>query len=512
MPDISILLHQSDDVAIALEPLEPGRRLRDVVIAEPIPALHKFAIRDISAGTPVKKYGEIIGYSSANISAGGWAHTHNLEMGRLLEESRKPKQTERQALDKIEDRYFLGFPNREGNPGTRNYIVIASTVDCSAHAVDLATQELNKKREWYSRRFANVDGIVGLTHDSGCGLVGMSPGHLRQNLTMRNLLDHPNVGASVVVQLGCEKSQAAIVFGEKKIVPLKDATGSDDDRIPFLTIQEQSGTWETVEQIVRYVENVLLPAADKRRRKLFPADNLIIAEQCGGSDAASGLTANASIGFASDLFVRCGATPFISETTETFGAEHIFGSRASNPEIADRYLSFVEEYIEYVARGDGNAQSNLSYGNQERGLSTIAEKSLGAIAKAGTTSLRWVVDYGERITGKGLGFMNGPAFDPASATGQTAGGAQVGIFSTGSGSCFGGILSPWVKVVSNSETWERMVDMEINAGGILDGTNTFESVGREIFETVLAVASGAKTYSEKVGYSVVNIWNSGVIT
>ena len=512
MPDNSLLLHRSDDVAIALESIEEGRQIRGITIAEPIPELHKFAVRDLPAGAPVRKYGEIIGYTSADVSAGNWIHTHNLEMGKLLEESRKPTQTGSDAPDPIDDRYFLGFPNRDGNPGTRNYIAIASTVDCSAHAVDLATEELNKKREWYSRRFANVDGIVGLTHDSGCGLVGLSPGHLRQNLTMRNLLDHPNVGASVVVQLGCEKSQAGIVFGDQRIVPLKDATGPEDERIPFLTIQEHSGTWETVEQIVRYVEDVLLPAADKRRRKLFPAKHLVIAEQCGGSDAASGLTANASIGYASDLFVRCGATPFISETTETFGAEHIFGSRAANPEIAEKYLAYVNEYVSYLGRGSGSAQSNLSYGNKQRGLTTIAEKSLGAIAKAGTTNLCWVVDYGERITEKGLGFMNGPAFDPASATGQTAGGAQVGIFSTGSGSCFGGILSPWVKVVSNSETWNRMVDMEINAGGILEGTDAVETVGREIFETALAVASGAKTYSEKTGYSVVNIWNSGSIT
>jgi altronate hydrolase len=331
-------------------------------------------------------------------------------------------------------------------------------------------------------------------------------------MTMRNLLDHPNVASSVVVQLGCEKSQAGVVFGEQRVVPLKGLVEPAGDRIPYLTIQENSGTWETVEQIVEYVEKVLLPAADRRRRTLIPASDLIVAMQCGGSDAASGLTANPAIGTASDLLVRCGASPFISETTETFGAEHLFARRAATKAIADRYFGFVDSYQAYLATGGGTPQHNLSYGNQERGLTTIAEKSLGAIAKAGTTALRWVVDYGERIEAPGLGFMNGPAFDPASATGQTAGGAQVGVFSTGSGSCFGGILAPWIKVVSNTETYERMIDMEVNAGGILDGTATIERVGRQIFESILAAAGGAATYSEKSGYEVVNIWDSGTVT
>ena len=513
MAETYIRLHETDNVAIALHQMNPGDRVESTTVTEEIPALHKLALRDIENDQPVYKYGQIIGYATADISAGSWVHLHNLEMGKLLDEIRGYEEISPPEPEvPIDDRYFMGFRNADGRSGTRNYIVIASTVDCSARAVEMAAEELSKRSTWLNRRYANVDGVIGLTHDSGCGLVAMSPGHRRQNLTMKNLLDHPNVGASVVVQLGCEKSQAGLVFGEKRIVPLRGNPDPSTRKIPYVTIQEQSGTWETVEQIVSYVENTLMPYSDRRRRELIPASDLAVALQCGGSDAASGLTANAAIGIAADLLVRCGASPFISETTETFGAERAFASRAVTKEVADRYLGFVASYQEYLARGKGNPQSNLSYGNKERGLTTIAEKSLGAVAKSGTSALSWAVDYGEGVPGPGVGFMNGPAFDSASATGQTAGGAQVGVFSTGSGSCFGGVLAPWIKVVSNSETFQRMIDMEIDAGGILDGTDTIDHVGRTIFEYILAAASGAATYSEKTGYSVLNICNSGTIT
>ena len=532
-----LILHKRDNVAIALRDLSPGEILEtgavtpptasrvDTPVISPVPKLHKVSLEDIKEGDPVFKYGTIIGYATDDIAAGDLVHSHNLSMGALLQKDLSGSRSTGAADDVKSvpapkesgaevDRWFLGFQNESGRAGTRNYVLIASTVDCSAKAVELATEELNKRRERYARRYANVDGIVGLTHNSGCGLVSMSPGHVRQTITMRNLIDHPNVGASVVVQLGCEKSQAKTIFQGSRIVPLRgfESPGAHGDSIPIITIQENAGTWDTVDQIVAFVEKELLPRADRRRRRLIPASDLIMAAQCGGSDAASGITVNPAIGIASDLLVACGGTPFISETSETFGAEHILVDRAIDKSVADSYLEHVRRYVEYLKRGDGTPQHNLAVGNIAGGLTTIAEKSLGAVAKAGSTPLRWVKDYGERIDGRGLGFMNGPAFDPPSATGQTAGGAQVGVFSTGAGSCYGGILTPWVKVVSNSDTYERLIDMEIDAGRILEGSATIDEVGREIFETVLAVASGAKTYSEKIGYAVVNIWDSGVVT
>jgi altronate hydrolase len=329
---------------------------------------------------------------------------------------------------------------------------------------------------------------------------------------MNNLISHPNVGGRVVVQLGCEKSQASVVFGEDRLASVLHETAADPEKIPFITIQDEGGTWETVDKIVNFVERHLLPRANKRRRRLVGASELNLALQCGGSNAASGLTVNPAIGFAADLLVRCGGAPFISETSETSGAEHLLARRAKSIQVAEKFLRFTADYKAYLERDGGSTQSNLGHGNMEGGLTTIAEKSLGAVAKAGTTALSWVVDHAERVPDRGLGFMNGPAFDPPSATGQAAGGAQVGVFSTGAGSCFGGILVPWIKVVSNTPVFERIDDMEINAGGIADGTATVSEIGTQIFETVLAVASGALTYSEKVGYSVVNIWRSGVVT
>jgi altronate hydrolase len=508
-----VLQAASDNVAIALREFEVGEVMADVAVAEPIRRYHKMALTDIAEDQPVYKYGQIIGYTSKAVAAGTWVHTHNLGMGRLMEVSVTDLANDVPEPEPvIEDRYFLGYRSGDGRAGTRNYLLIGSTVDCSARVVDMVLEELNRKKSDYTRRYPNVDGIVGLTHDSGCGLVTLSEGHTQQNRTIQNLMDHPNVGGRAIVQLGCEKGQAELIFGKDNLVPIEGASSGPDEALPIITMQEAGGTWATVDRIVDYVEKVLLPRANRRRRILIPASELILATQCGGSNANSGFTANASIGYASDLLIRCGGTAFIAETTETFGAGHLLTRRAKTPEVGQAYLDCVVDYRKYLATGGGTPENNLAYGNMEGGLSTIAEKALGSVAKGGTSALCWVNDYAELITEKGFGFMNTPAFDPASCTGQTAGGAQVGVFSTGAGSCFGGVLIPWLKVVSNSDTFERIEDMEINAGEIADGIDSFEDVGRMIFEYTLAMASGAKTYSEKVGYSVVNIWDKGVTT
>ena len=509
----TILHPPTDNVAIALKPFAIGEQVDSIEIKEPIRAYHKIALTDLAAEQPVYKYGQIIGYTTQAIAAGTSVHTHNLGMGSLMDATITDLATAPPPpLAGIDDRYFLGFRDRLGRAGTRNYILIGSTVDCSARVVEMVIEELNRKQDYYGRRYPNVDGVVGLTHDSGCGLVTMSQGHIQQNRTIQNLMDHRNVGARVIVQLGCEKGQAALIFGQDQLLQVTDCETTPDNALPLITIQESGGTWKTVDRIVKYVEDVLLPEVNTRRRSLISASELILATQCGGSNANSGFTANAAIGYASDLLVRCGGTSFIAETTETFGAGHLLTQRAKTPAVAQSYLDHVTAYRAYLAAGQGTPENNLAYGNIEGGLSTIAEKALGSVAKGGTTALAWVNDYAELITEKGFGFMNTPAFDPASCTGQVAGGAQVGVFSTGAGSCFGGILTPWLKVVSNSETFARMEDMEVNAGNIADGSETFEEVGRLIFEYVLALASGSKTYSEKVGYSVVNIWNKGVTT
>jgi altronate hydrolase len=504
-------LHEDDQVAVALAELQPGEEIGGVTITEVIPRWHKVALQPVEFGSPVRKYGQIIGDATADIEVGSWVHTHNLGMGKLLEPNVSAFCTNAPPDPApVTDRYFLGYRRADGRAATRNHILLASTVDCSNHVIDQAIRELRLKQDELLRKYPNVDGIAGLTHDSGCGLALLSEAHQRQNRTIDAFLEHPNTATKIVVGLGCEKGQPEYIYGSSKLLEIDDGRRISGQTPLTLTIQEEGGTQETVDKIIAAVVRIL-PEINRIRRVLIPASELVLATQCGGSNALSGITANPAIGVASDLLVACGGTSFFAESTETFGAEHLLTSRAKTPEIARAYLDHLQWWKAHLASFGHTFGNNPTPGNKAGGLTTIAEKSLGSVAKGGSTALCGVFDYAEQVDKPGLCFMNTPAFDPVSCTGQTAGGALVGLFSTGQGSCFGGLLVPWIKVVSNTETWERMVEMEINAGVVLDGV-PIRDVGRQIFEQVLAVASGAKTYSEKLGVAVFNMWNTGVTT
>jgi len=383
-------------------------------------------------------------------------------------------------------------------------------VDCANHVVDMAVSELTRNQDLFTLHYPNVDGIVGLQHNSGCGLAANSDAHVRQSRTIAGYLAHPNTAAAVIVGLGCEKGICETIFDACRIFPLTNSKKAAYKKPFALTIQQEGGTRDTVDKIIAHVQRIL-PEVNRSRRSLVPASELIMASQCGGSNALSGITANPAIGIASDLLVAAGGTAFFAETPETFGAGHLLTRRAKTKAIAEKYLAHVKWWQEHLKTHGAHFDNNPTPGNKEGGITTIAEKSLGAIAKGGQTALCGVVDYAEPVTGPGLYFMNTPGYDPVSCTGQTAGGALVGVFSTGQGSCFGGLLIPWIKVVSNSQVYKNMMDMEINAGEALEGT-PIEVVGRRIFEQMLAVASGAKTFSEKMQIAVFNIWNTGVTT
>ena len=504
-------LHPQDQIVIALTDMPKGETIGTLTTREPIPRWHKVATRLIAKDTPVYKYGQIIGYATRRIPPGKWVHTHNLSMGRLLDLSVTESATDVPPDPKpLTERYFLGYRRPDGRAATRNYILLVSTVDCANHAVDMAIHELNRDQALFARRYPNVDGIVGITHNSGCGLAAHSDAHVRQNRTLAGFLTHPNAAARLVVGLGCEKGAPETIFDACRIFPLTNANKAAYKKPFTLTIQKEGGTRETVDKIVAHVLK-LLPEVNCARRVLVPASELIMATQCGGSNALSGITANPAIGIASDLLIAAGGTAFFAETPETFGAGHLLTRRARTKTIAKKYLAHVNWWQAHLKTHGAHFDNNPTPGNKDGGLTTIAEKSLGAIAKSGQTALCGVVDYAEPVTGPGLYFMNTPGYDPVSCTGQTAGGALVGVFSTGQGSCFGGLLIPWIKVVSNSQVYENMMDMEINAGEALEGT-PLDVVGRRIFEQALAVASGAKTFSEKMNISVFNIWNTGVTT
>jgi len=504
-------LHPKDQVVTALKDLTEGEKINRVTIKTPIPRWHKVAVKPIKEGSPVLKYGQVIGFATQSIAPGEWVHVHNLNIGRLSDPAPGDMATEIPPDPiPIPDRYFLGFRRPDGHAATRNYILLASTVDCANHAVEAALRELNQEKSFLLRRFPNVDGVIGMTHPSGCGLAAMSEAHLRQNRTIDGFLNHPNAAARLVVGLGCEKGSPDLIFGSNPSGSLKNCKKPAGANPSVFMIQNEGGTQKTVDKIIDYVLK-MLPEVNCMRRELIPTSELILATQCGGSNALSGITANPAIGIASDLLIAAGGASFFAETTETFGAGHLLTRRAKTKKIAQQYLDHVKWWASYLKSHGAHFDNNPTPGNKEGGLTTIAEKSLGSVAKGGNTALCGVVDYAEPIPGPGLYFMNTPGYDPVSCTGQTAGGALVGIFSTGQGSCFGGLLTPWIKVVSNTDVFDKIIDMEINAGSILDGI-PLETVGRQIFEQVLAVASGARTYSEKMNIAVFNVWNTGVTT
>lgn len=504
-------LHPTDQVVIALKDLKPGEKINRVTIKTPIPRWHKVAVKAVKEGLPVLKYGQIIGFATQKIVPGEWVHVHNLDIGALSYQIADDGATEIPPdPTPIFDRYFLGFRRPDGRAATRNYILLASTVDCSNQVVETAIRELTIEQDILLRRYPNVDGIIGITHNSGCGLAAGSEAHIRQNRTLNGFLEHPNTAAYIVVGLGCEKGPPDQIFSCNATAYAKNSKSLSEKKPPTFMIQDEGGTRKTADRVIESVLNVL-PEANRMRRTLIPAAELVMASQCGGSNALSGITANPAIGIASDLLVACGGTSFFAETTETFGAGHLLTRRARTKKIAQKYLDYVAWWEKHLKSHGAHFDNNPTPGNKDGGLTTIAEKSLGSIAKGGSTAFCGVVDYAEPVTGPGLFFMNTPAYDPVSCTGQTAGGALVGVFSTGQGSCFGGLLTPWIKVVSNTEVFDKMIDMEINAGVILDGI-PLETVGRQIFEQVLAVASGAKTYSEKMNITVFNVWNIGVTT
>jgi altronate hydrolase len=380
---------------------------------------------------------------------------------------------------------FDGFVRDGGRVGTRNYIGIVTSVNCSATVAKLIAREAERRLP----DFPNVDGVVALTHGGGCGMTetGEGPDMLRR--TLHGYAEHPNFAAVLAVGLGCEVNQLS---------DLKLAAGPSP--VAEMTIQDAGGTTAAVRAGLDALAQ-LLPAADAARRQPVPASELILGLNCGGSDGYSGITANPALGAAVDLLVGCGGTAVLGETPEIYGAEHLLIARAASPAVGDAIRERIAWWEKYAAASGGTLDANPSPGNKAGGITTIAEKSLGAVAKGGTTPLRAVYRYAEPVTEKGFVFMDTPGYDPVSVTGIVAGGAQAVCFTTGRGSVFGGKPAPSLKLCSNSETYRRMTeDMDVNCGEIADGAAGVEEMGRRIFDLVLATASGRQTASERLGF------------
>jgi len=452
---------------------------------------HKIARRHIPKDAPVIKYGQIIGYATQDIGPGAHVHSHNCAFGAHERGYRAGSRlaVAQAALERHRDAAplrFRGYRRSGGQVGTRNYIALVATVNCSATVIRRAADEL--AREGALDPYPNVDGVAAFAHGSGCGMADSGPGFEALQRVLAGHAGHPNVGAALFVGLGCEVMQ---------IARMKQQLG-DAARFHWLTIQETGGTRATIDAIKAHVRT-LLPHVNTIERTDVPASALKVALQCGGSDGFSGITANPALGLACDMLVAQGASVVLSETPEIFGAERLLLERAVTDDVAQQLLARIRWWEEYTAMHGASLDNNPSPGNKAGGLTTILEKSLGAIAKAGSTPLRAVLEYGAPITEPGLNFMDTPGYDPVSATGQIAGGAQIVVFTTGRGSAFGSKPAPTLKLATNTRLYESMRDdIDLNCGDIIDGVSMNDKA-TEIVALVLAAASGKSTKSEALG-------------
>jgi altronate hydrolase len=488
-----IRLHADDGVLIARSTLLEGAAVAPgVVTSQRIPAGHKVAIRPIAVGEPVRRYGQIIGFATQPIAPGQHVHVHNIAMGDFAKDYAWSVDAKPTAMAN-EPMSFLGIRRPDGRVATRNYIGILTSVNCSAHVAGLIADQF-KRNPFRSVEegghdpladYPNVDGVVALTHKTGCGMTDGEPLRVLRR-TLAGYARHVNFSHIVVIGLGCEVNQIGGLLEEQRLA----------DRVRNMDIQTMGGTRKTVEAGIAFVREVLAEA-NQVHREPAPLSELTIALQCGGSDGYSGVSANPALGAASDLVVRNGGAVILSETPETYGAEHLLTRRAVNQEVGEKLVNLMRWWEAYCEREGAEMNANPSPGNKAGGLTTILEKSLGAMAKAGSTNLVDVVRYAEPVTARGFVFMDTPGYDPVAATGQVAGGANLVCFTTGRGSVFGCKPSPSIKLATNTPMFERMEDdMDINCGTILDGTETVEQCGQRIFERMVRVASGERTKSE----------------
>ncbi|WP_416208089.1 UxaA family hydrolase [Chelativorans sp. M5D2P16] len=484
-------LSQNDNIAVAARKIEEGAPLADAVHAlERIPFGHKVALEPVESGQAVRKFGQVIGFASKAIRPGEWVHEHNLEMGEFERDYRFCQDAQPvNVLPVAEQATFQGYRRANGRVGTRNYIGILTSVNCSASVARFIAEAA--MRSGMLDDFPNVDGVVSFTHGTGCGLASSGEGFDLLKRTQWGYASNPNLGGVLMVGLGCEVFQ---------IARLKELYGLEEsDTFRSMTIQDTGGTRRTIEAGLERVRE-MLPVVGAHKRETVPASEITLALQCGGSDGYSGITANPALGLAADMLVRNGGTAVLAETPEIYGAEHLLTRRAISREVGEKLIERIHWWEDYTARHKGEMNNNPSPGNKLGGLTTILEKSLGAAAKGGSTPLAAVYEYAERVSEKGFVFMDTPGYDPVSVTGQVAGGCNVVCFTTGRGSAYGCKPSPSIKLATNSAMYERMAeDMDVNCGDILDGV-TLEEKGRQIFDEVLAVASGKRTKSEQLGY------------
>ncbi|MCH2095282.1 MAG: altronate dehydratase family protein [Rhodobacteraceae bacterium] len=498
-----LLLHPNDSVAIALSDLKAGTWIApaNAALQQDIPRGHKVAIKTVGPGKPVLRYGQIIGQALETISAAEHVHTHNLGMGEHGDCA--PGSFEQMPEISCETPMFQGYHRIDGHVGTRNYIGILTSVNCSGSVAQFIAQAA--ERIGFLDDFPNIDGIVPIVHGTGCGMSGTDEGYATLLRTLAGYAQNPNFGGILLIGLGCEVMQIADLVGGRPI--------RADGVLRYMTIQHEGGTKATIAKGLAELRGIA-QCANEIERAPAPISRLTVGLQCGGSDGYSGITANPALGVASDLIVAHSGTTILSETPEIYGAEHLLTARARTPEIAAALMERIRWWEDYTARNGGEMDNNPSPGNTRGGLTTILEKSLGAVAKSGSAPLQGVYRFGERITTRGLVFMDSPGFDPCSVTGQVASGANLIVFTTGRGSVSGYQPVPCIKLATNSEMFARMSDdMDLNCGDIVSQGTSVADKGRELLALMIRIANGEHTRSEALGFGGVEFvpWQIGAM-
>ena len=486
----ALRLNAADNIVVAIDQIEAGATVEGITARQRVPRGHKMATAAIPAGAPVRKFGQIIGFAKAAIVPGDWVHEHNCGMGELSHDYAFAKDAKPETVLPLAERAtFEGYRRANGKVGTRNYVGVLTSVNCSTTVAGFIVKEI--ERSGVLDGYPNIDGIIALKQANGCVIDYRGVIFDTLKKTTWGYATNPNMGGVIMVGLGCEGFQ---------IPKFKEAYGVvENDLFRTMTIQETGGTRKTVAAGVEAVK-AMLPKVNAVKRETVPASEIVLALQCGGSDGYSGITANPALGHAADLLVKHGGTAILSETPEIYGAEHLLTRRAATPEVGQKLVDIIHWWEDYTRRNNMEMNNNPSPGNKLGGLTTILEKSLGAAAKGGSTTMTAVYNYSDPVTAKGFVFMDTPGYDPVSATGQVAGGANVLAFTTGRGSAYGCKPTPSFKLATNSYIYEQMKDdMDINCGDVLDGVS-LEDKGRQIFDLMLKVASGQRTRSEDLGY------------
>lgn len=498
----TIRLHNNDNVVIALSDLAQGSELNDfdVTLLNYVPRGHKVAIKQIGKGDNIIRYGQIIGQATQSISLGEHVHVQNMGMGEHLQDYAFSQQSA-SLTSAPTSRTFNGYHRGNGKVGTRNYLGILTSVNCAGSVARFIEEAANNVN--FLNSYPNIDGIVPIVHSTGCGMSGEGEGYQTLHRTLSGYANNPNFGGILLVGLGCEVMQvSSLVEGQEPSAAFR-----------YMTIQSEGGTRKTIEKGLQEL-HLLAEEANKAKRSPAPVSEIMVGMQCGGSDGYSGITANPALGYASDLLVQHGGTTILSETSEIYGAEHLLTRRAVSEEVGEKLIRRIHWWEDYCARNGGEMDNNPSPGNKMGGLTTILEKSLGAVAKSGSAPLTDVYLFAEPINKKGFVFMDSPGFDPCSVTGQVASGANMIIFTTGRGSVSGYKPTPCIKLATNTEMYRRLQeDMDLNCGDIVSSGVSIEEKGHELFELIIRIASGEETKSEALGFGGAEFvpWQIGAV-